>query len=123
MTVLVAGGGIAGIAMALTCHQIGVPVKVFESANQILPLGVGINLQPNAVRELYDLGLSASLNQIGIQTREWALVGRNGNDIWAEPRGLLAGYDWPAIFGPQRQAANDDVSRSAKEVGTQRNNY
>ncbi|HAN08381.1 MAG TPA: flavin-dependent oxidoreductase [Acidimicrobiaceae bacterium] len=95
MTVLVAGGGIAGIAMALTCHQIGVPVKVFESANQILPLGVGINLQPNAVRELYDLGLSASLNQIGIQTREWALVGRNGNDIWAEPRGLLAGYDWP----------------------------
>jgi 2-polyprenyl-6-methoxyphenol hydroxylase-like FAD-dependent oxidoreductase len=95
MTVLVASGGIAGIAMALTCHQIGVPVKVFESANQILPLGVGINLQPNAVRELYDLGLSASLNQIGIQTREWALVGRNGNDIWAEPRGLLAGYDWP----------------------------
>ena len=95
MTVLVAGGGIAGIAMALTCHQIGIPVKVFESANQILPLGVGINLQPNAVRELYDLGLSASLNQIGIQTEEWALVGRNGNDVWAEPRGLLAGYDWP----------------------------
>ena len=83
MTVLVAGGGIAGIAMALTCHQIGIPVKVFESANQILPLGVGINLQPNAVRELYDLGLSASLNQIGIQTEEWALVGRNGNYVWA----------------------------------------
>ena len=95
MTVLVAGGGIAGMAMALTCHQIGIPVKVFESANQILPLGVGINLQPNAVRELYDLGLSASLNQIGIQTEEWALVGRNGNDVWAEPRGLLAGYEWP----------------------------
>ncbi|MEK9802736.1 MAG: flavin-dependent oxidoreductase, partial [Curvibacter sp.] len=27
--------------------------------------------------------------------REWALVGRNGNDVYAEPRGLLAGYKWP----------------------------
>ena len=57
---------------------------------------MGINLQPNAVRELYDLGLGAEvLDTIGIQAREWALVGRNGNDVYAEPRGLLAGYRWP----------------------------
>ena len=31
MTVLIAGGGIAGMALALTCHQIGVPFRVFES--------------------------------------------------------------------------------------------
>jgi 2-polyprenyl-6-methoxyphenol hydroxylase-like FAD-dependent oxidoreductase len=63
---------------------------------ELQPLGVGINLQPNAVRELYDLGLGAELlDTIGIQAREWALVGRNGNDVYAEPRGLLAGYRWP----------------------------
>ena len=93
--VLIAGGGIAGLTMALTCHQIGVPVRVLESVRDLQPLGVGINLQPNAVRELYDLGLADDLPEIGIETREWALVGRNGNDIWAEPRGLLAGYNWP----------------------------
>lgn len=94
-TVLVAGAGVAGLTVALTCHQIGVPVKVFESVRNLQPLGVGINLQPNAVRELYDLGLADDLPAVGIATEEWALVGRNGNDIWSEPRGLLAGYRWP----------------------------
>jgi 2-polyprenyl-6-methoxyphenol hydroxylase-like FAD-dependent oxidoreductase len=57
---------------------------------------VRINLQPNAVRELDDLGIDAAqLDTIAIQAREWALVGRNGNDVYAGPRGLLAGYRWP----------------------------
>ena len=53
MTIIVAGGGIAGLAFALTCHEIGEEVQVFEAASEIKPLGVGINLQPNAIRELY----------------------------------------------------------------------
>ena len=60
------------------------------------PLGVGINLQPNAVRELYDLGITEDdLDRVGLPAKEWALVGLNGNDIYSEPRGLLAGYNWP----------------------------
>ena len=81
--------------MALTCHELGLPVIVHESVSQLQPFGVGINLQPNAVRELYDLGLGTQLNAIGVPAKEWALVGRNGNDVWAEPRGLDAGYLWP----------------------------
>jgi 2-polyprenyl-6-methoxyphenol hydroxylase-like FAD-dependent oxidoreductase len=94
--VLIAGGGIGGMAVALTLQQIGVPCLVLETVPELQPLGVGINLQPNAVRELFDLGLNAEvLDAVGIATREWALVGRNGNDIYSEPRGLLAGYRWP----------------------------
>ena len=95
MTVIVAGGGIAGMTMALTCHQLELPVIVHESVKTIEPLGVGINLQPNAVRELFELGLERDLAEIGIQAKEWALVGKNGNDVWSEPRGLDAGYRWP----------------------------
>ena len=95
MTVIVAGGGIAGMTMALTCHQLELPVIVHESVKTIEPLGVGINLQPNAVRELFELGLESELAEIGIQAKEWALVGKNGNDVWSEPRGLDAGYRWP----------------------------
>jgi 2-polyprenyl-6-methoxyphenol hydroxylase-like FAD-dependent oxidoreductase len=60
------------------------------------PLGVGINLQPNAVRELYELGIGPEqLDAIGLQTREWVLVGLNGKEVYSEPRGLRAGYKWP----------------------------
>jgi len=94
--VIIAGGGIGGLATALTLHQIGVPCIVFETVREMRPLGVGINLQPNAVRELYDLGFTPDdLDRVGLPAKEWALVGLNGNDIYSEPRGLLAGYNWP----------------------------
>jgi 5-methylphenazine-1-carboxylate 1-monooxygenase len=94
--VMIAGGGIGGLATALTLHQIGVPCRVFEAVRDMRPLGVGINLQPNAVRELYDLGITEQdLDRVGLPAKEWALVGLNGNDIYSEPRGLLAGYSWP----------------------------
>ena len=94
--VIIAGGGIGGLATALTLHQIGVPCVVFEAAREMHPLGVGINLQPNAVRELYDLVVGhGDLDRVGLPAKEWALVGLNGNDIYSEPRGLLAGYNRP----------------------------
>ncbi len=94
--VLIAGGGIGGLAVALTLHQIGVPCIVFESVKEVQALGVGINLQPNAVRELYDLGFDRELlNSVGIPVQEWALVGLNGKEIYSEPRGTKAGYHWP----------------------------
>ena len=94
--VLIAGAGIGGLSVALTLHQIGVPCLVFESVADIKPLGLGINIQPNAIRELYEMGLGPeSLDTIGLQTREWALVGLNGNEVYSEPRGLKAGYKWP----------------------------
>jgi 2-polyprenyl-6-methoxyphenol hydroxylase-like FAD-dependent oxidoreductase len=94
--VLIAGGGIGGLSVALTLEQIGVPCLVFESVRELRPLGVGINLQPNAVRELYDLDIGPKqLDRIGLQAREWALVGLNGNDVYSEKRGLFAGYKWP----------------------------
>ena len=96
LPVLIAGGGIGGLGVALTLHQIGVPCLVLEAVAELKPLGVGINLQPNAVRELYELDIGPDqLDRIGMQAREWALVGLNGKDVYSEPRGLLAGYRWP----------------------------
>ncbi len=94
--VLIAGGGIGGLVTALTLDQIGVRCVIFEAVREMRPLGVGINLQPNAVRELIDLGIGeAELDGVGLPAEEWALVGLNGNDIYSEPRGRRAGYRWP----------------------------
>jgi len=94
--VVIAGGGIGGLTLALTLHQIGVRCLVLEASRHMRPMGVGINLQPNAVRELFDMGIGAEfLDPVGVQIREWALVGLNGKEVYAEPRGLVAGYRWP----------------------------
>lgn len=95
MSVLIAGGGIAGLSLGLTLHQIGVPFHIYEAAAELRPMGVGINLQPNAVRELFDLGLEAELEDIGIRTRQLGFYSKLGKTIWEEPRGLEAGYAWP----------------------------
>ncbi len=95
MTVLIAGGGIAGLSLGLTLHQIGVPFRIFEATETIQPMGVGINLQPNAVRELLDLNLGDQLEEIGVRTRQYGFYSKLGKTIWEEPRGLWAGYAWP----------------------------
>ncbi|WP_422366931.1 flavin-dependent oxidoreductase [Pelagibius sp.] len=95
MTVLVAGAGIGGLTLALSLHQAGIPVRVFEAVRELKPLGVGINLQPHAVRELTELGLLDRLDAIGLRTEEVAYFSTGGRPIWREPRGLDAGYNWP----------------------------
>lgn len=95
MTVLVAGGGIGGLTVALSLHQIGVKVRVFESVTELKPLGVGINVLPHACRELIELGLLDKLDETGVRTKELAYYSKHGKQIWSEPRGLEAGYKWP----------------------------
>ena len=96
MSILIAGGGIGGLAAALSLHAAGLhEVQVLEAATEIRQVGVGVNLPPHAVRELTELGLGEALAQHGIPTSELSYYDRRGKLIWAEPRGLGAGYRWP----------------------------
>lgn len=95
--VLIVGGGVGGLALALSLHQAGISCRVFEAVPTILPLGVGINLLPHAMRELSELGLQDALAARAIETRELAFYSRHGQFIYKEPRGRFAGYDWPQL--------------------------
>lgn len=95
MKIIVAGAGIGGLALALMLHRRGIEVEVWEAVQEVKPLGVGINLLPHAVRELTELGLEDTLAEIGIKTSQLAYYNRHGQQIWIEPRGRAAGYDWP----------------------------
>src|SRR3982074_1306592 len=95
MTVRIRGGGIGGLTLALSLHQIGIPAKVFESVSELKPLGVGINVLPHAGRELIELGLLNQLDAAAVRTKELAYFSKHGKPIWSEPRGVEAGYKWP----------------------------
>jgi 5-methylphenazine-1-carboxylate 1-monooxygenase len=95
MKALVIGGGIGGLSAALCLFQQGIEVEVFEQADGIRELGVGINLLPHAVKELAGLGLLERLDLTGVRTKELIYCNRFGQRIWTEPRGLDAGYAWP----------------------------
>ncbi|RFP89406.1 flavin-dependent oxidoreductase [Rhodobacteraceae bacterium 63075] len=95
MSVVIAGAGIGGLTLGLTLHQLGIPFRIFEAVKEIRPLGVGINVQPHAIRELFELGLEAELEAAGLRTREVAYFSAQGGEIWREPRGIFAGYNWP----------------------------
>ena len=95
MTVLIAGAGIAGLTLGLSLHQAGIPFHIYESVEEIRPLGVGINLQPLASRELFELGLESELDKLGLRTEEVGYFTAQGQEIWREPRGVMAGNTWP----------------------------
>ena len=93
--ILIAGAGIGGLTLALSLHELDIPCQVFEAVEELKPLGVGINVQPHAIKELDRLGLVPALDRIGIRTAEVAYFSAHGKPIWSEPRGENAGYKWP----------------------------
>jgi len=95
MKISIIGGGIGGLTLALMLKARGMAVQVFESAAQVRPLGVGINVQPSAIVELAALGLLPQLDALGVRTAEVCYFNRHGQRIWSEPRGLAAGYRVP----------------------------
>ncbi len=95
MTVLISGAGIAGLTLGLSLHQVGVPFRIIEAIAELRPLGFGINLQPHAVRELYDLGLKDRLDRVGLRTEKTTYFNNRGQEVWSEPRGIEAGYLYP----------------------------
>lgn len=95
MKALVIGGGIGGLATALSLHAAGIDCELFEQSRAFRELGVGINILPSAVGELAALGLLDALDTTGIRTHELRYTNRFGQLIWRELRGLDAGYPFP----------------------------
>jgi 2-polyprenyl-6-methoxyphenol hydroxylase-like FAD-dependent oxidoreductase len=95
--VIIIGGGIGGLTLALAVHAAKVAhrIRVFEAAPEIHPLGVGINLGPHAVKELSALGLQDALAAVACQPQDYAFFTRHGQLVYREPWGLAAGHQWP----------------------------
>lgn len=76
LSVAVVGGGIGGLAAALSLLRAGFDVRVYEQAAALAEVGAGIQISPNASRLLHRLGLGAALDRtgvrpVGVHQRRW----------------------------------------------------
>jgi 2-polyprenyl-6-methoxyphenol hydroxylase-like FAD-dependent oxidoreductase len=92
--VVIAGAGIGGLTAAIALHARGIDATVIERAD-LRPLGVGINLLPHAVRDLYRLGLGDELARISVAPAAIAYYDTDGTLLFREPRGIDGGYGYP----------------------------
>jgi salicylate hydroxylase len=73
LPVLVAGGGIGGLAAALALVRQGFPVKVLEQAAQLGEIGAGIQLGPNAFSAFDALGIGEKARGRAVYTDEMVM--------------------------------------------------
>jgi 5-methylphenazine-1-carboxylate 1-monooxygenase len=124
MKAIIIGGGIGGLTTALMLHARGIDCEVFEQADTLRELGVGINTLPHAIKELAGLGLLERLDAVAIRTNELFYMNRFGQEIWREPRGLAAGYEVPQfsihrgrLHGVIHQAVRARIGESRIHTG------
>jgi salicylate hydroxylase len=84
--VLIAGGGIGGLATALACRRAGCRVRLYERAPAFSEVGAGIQLGPNVVRVLQGWGLEAALAEVVARPdRVWARRAADGATLASLP--------------------------------------
>lgn len=86
LKVAIVGGGIGGVAAAAALQQKGIKTHIFERAEAFGEIGAGIQVTPNAVKVLKQLGLEKELQEVGFLPE--ALVGRNwenANELFRIP--------------------------------------
>lgn len=89
--ILIVGGGIAGLTLAVALHRQGFPAELVERSPTWQAIGAGIMLHGNGVRILHQLGISDDVEQAGTILRRWSFCDQQGE--------LLCEIDLPALWG------------------------
>src|SRR5437762_9495549 len=86
--VVIAGGGIGGLAAALALAQQGVAVQVLEQSPEIGEIGAGIQLGPNAFAAFDALGVGERARSRAVYTERLLMLdARDGSTVADGPRG------------------------------------
>jgi salicylate hydroxylase len=120
-TILIAGGGIAGLTAALALAQKGFRAVVFEQSQKLEPIGAGIQLSPNAMHVLLGLGLGDALRPHVVPPEEIRIrKASTGGDIVRVPLGSYAqqryGAPYWMIHRGDLQAVLGDAVRANPDV-------
>ncbi|HEY7286491.1 MAG TPA: FAD-dependent monooxygenase [Vicinamibacterales bacterium] len=89
--ILIAGGGIAGLTLALALRRKGLMPELVERRPQWPAIGAGIAIQPNAMRTLSGLGIAGAIEDAGAAIHRWCFADHTGrtlcetdlDDLWS----------------------------------------
>lgn len=119
--ILIAGGGIGGMASAIALMQRGFDVEVFEQSDQVREFGAGIQISPNGNRVLDVLGVFTTLKELSCNAaakeirlwntgQTWTLFDLGGESI------RKFGYPYLTVFRPDLlRVLADEVRRRAPD--------
>jgi 2-polyprenyl-6-methoxyphenol hydroxylase-like FAD-dependent oxidoreductase len=115
--VLIVGGGIGGLTLALALARHGLKPEVIELKPEASILGVGIIQPGNALRALRDLGLLDQCLAEGFQIDDYVMYEATGDYIGRMKLLRIAGPDIPAVNGLPRIALHRILTKAAKDSG------
>jgi salicylate hydroxylase len=115
--VLIAGGGIGGLAAALSASRAGWDVRLYERAPAFSEVGAGIQLGPNVVRLLHGWGLQDALARVAafpdrLQVRD----AMSGRELGVLPLGERALQKYGAPYATIHRADLHDLLLQAVQA-------
>ena len=96
-TVLIVGGGIAGLTLARALRGHGFTVELVERSTAWRAEGGGIAVQPNGMRMLRALGLDAAVERAAARIRRWHFCDQAGEILSESDLEVLWGDVGPFI--------------------------
>jgi 2-polyprenyl-6-methoxyphenol hydroxylase-like FAD-dependent oxidoreductase len=94
---LIIGGGIAGPATATFLRHAGFEADVFEAWPKATDLGGGLQIAPNGMHVLAELGLAEDVRRAGSIASAMAFYAESGSYIGAINRNMEARFGQPAV--------------------------
>ncbi len=115
--VLIVGGGIAGMSLAIRLQKQGIQTEIVEKKTDWTVLGVGLILQGPAVRALKEIGILERCLQEGFGSSQLHIGGPGGQVFARFPQPQLAGPEYPATIGILRPALHTILADTSRAAG------
>lgn len=116
-TVLIVGGGIAGLSAGITLRRAGIAADVMELSPEASVVGSGLTLSGAGLRAVRDLGLADRVLELGAGYSELNFCNAAGEVMQHSPLPPVAGPDLPRGAGIPRRLFHSILVEAAEAAG------